>query len=358
MRALFMRGFGMLAHQPFPTMSRSAGLAVAALVLGAACSPRSPRALPPSEPAAPAALAPCVTAEACTMEATRAASAGDPVRAAEYFGFTCDRGDATGCNEAGILLENDPTQRTARFRRACELDDPSGCANLGRVTAEPREAIVPLEKACNLDARVCDTAARFAIDAEDWTRARALAERGCTDTVDGACGTLGALLAKSLGGPQDPPRAGLLLERGCKAGDENACKNWELYRSVVAAKGGAGQPPPTGDLEVPHASLTMGSVSADGFTMRDVACDLDGGGLNALMAGPMIASAIGSRKAALKKCAPKGGEARVLFTMSGGKTEAKAKAATPAIEACVLKVMKTVVAVSEGTCAVTIDLRQ
>ena len=133
---------------------------------------------------------------------------------------------------------------------------------------------------------------------------------------------------------------------------------WEFYQAAVAATGGAGEPPATGDLEVPNASLTMGSVSADGFTMRDVGCALQGGGLNALLAGPMLAAAIGSRKAALKKCAPKGGEARVLFTMRGGKTEARAKAATPAVEACVVKVMKTVAAVSEGTCAVTIDLRQ
>ncbi len=357
-----MRSFGMGAHSlvRFDRLASARGLAVAALVLalGAACSARSPGTRAPSGPASPVVEMPCATAEACTSEATRAVAAGDAVRAGEYFGFACDRGDANGCNESGILLEHDPTLRAARFRRACELDDPSGCANLGRVTAEPRAAIIPLEKGCNLEPRICDVAARTAIDAEDWTRARALAERGCTDTVDVACGTLGALLAKSLGGPQDPPRAGALLERGCKAGDANACKNWEFYQAAVAATGGAGEPPATGDLEVPNASLTMGSVSADGFTMRDVGCALQGGGLNALLAGPMLAAAIGSRKAALKKCAPKGGEARVLFTMRGGKTEARAKAATPAVEACVVKVMKTVAAVSEGTCAVTIDLRQ
>jgi len=344
--------------------SRRGNLAIAALLLGTACSPRSPRSpnsvsmAPPSEPAAPEVETPCATAEACMTEATRASAAGDPVRAGEYFGFACDRGDANGCNESGVLLERDPTLRAARFRRACELDDPFGCANLGRVTADPREAIAALAKGCDLDPAVCDAAARIAIDAEDWTRARALAERGCTDAVDVACGSLGALLLKGLGGPQDSPRAGVVLERGCKAGDANACKNWEFYRSVVDAKGGADGASATGELTVPNASLTMGSVSADGFTMRDVTCRLDGGGLNALMAGPMLAAALGSRKAALKKCAPKGGEARVLFTMRGGMTAARAKAATPAVEACVVKVMTSVAAVSEGTCAVTIDLRQ
>lgn len=340
------------------TPPRRASRVVAALVLGAACSARSPGVAAPSEPPAPVVEAPCATAEACMTAATRALQAGDSVRAAEYLGVACDRGDATGCNEAGTLLESDPTQRLARFRRACELDEPFGCANLGRVAADTHEALDAAEKGCNLDAKVCDSGARVAIDAQEWVRARAMAERGCIDTVDVACGTLGSLLAKGLGGPQDTTRAVPLLERGCRAGDENACKNVQFVQPVATSESSANTAPPTGDLEVPHASLTIGSVSADGFTIRDLACNLEGGGLNAFLAGPMLASMVGARKAALRKCAPKGGEARVLFTMRGGKTDARAKAATPAIEACVVKVMKTVAPVSEGTCAATIDLRQ
>ncbi|HEY0134802.1 MAG TPA: hypothetical protein VGB85_12000 [Nannocystis sp.] len=346
----------MLAHQfmRLAPRSRPGSLAVAALVLGAACSPRPSAVAPPSEPAAPEVQAPCATAEACMTEAVRANEAGELVRAREYFGFACDRGDANGCNESGVMLERDSPLRAARFRSACDLDDAFGCVNLGSVTTDPREAIGASVKGCDLDVKVCDVAARVVIDAEDWTRARALAERGCTDAVDVACGTLGSLLLKGLGGPQDSPRGAVALERGCKAGDTNACENWEFYRSVVSADGAAA----AGDLTVPNASLRMGSVSADGYTIRDLACKLDDGGLNVLMVGPMLAAAIGSRRAALKKCAPKGGEARVLFNMSGGKTEARAKAVTPAVVACVVKVMTTVEAVSEGLCAVTIDLRQ
>jgi hypothetical protein len=334
---------------------------VVAFILLGACPARSPGVAGPSEPSgssespAPAAEAPCATAEACMTAATRALEAGDSARAVEYLGLACDRGAAAGCNEAGTLLENDPPQRLARFRRACELGDPFGCANLGQVTTDRREALDAAEKGCTLDAKVCDTGARLAIDAQEWVRARAMAERGCVDTVDVACGTLGALLAKGLGGPQDTTRAVPLLERGCRAGDENACKNVQFMQSVASAEDSA---PPSGELDVPHASLKIGSVTADGFTMRDIACNLEGGGLNAFLAGPLLAAMVGERKAALRKCAPKGGEARILFTMRGGKTDARAKAATPAVEACVVKVMKTVTAVSEGTCAATIELRQ
>lgn len=331
---------------------------VAALVLGASCSPRSPGVVAPSEPPAPVSEAPCASAEACMTEAKRALDAGDAVRAIEFLGLACDHGDAMGCNEAGTLLENDPTQRLARLRRACELDEPFGCANLGLLAPDRREGLDAAEKGCNLDPKVCDSGARVAVDAKEWVRARAMAERGCTDTVDVACGSLGSLLAMGLGGPKDTARAVPLLERGCKAGDENACKNVQFLQPVAGAESSGDPTVPTGELEVPNASLTIGSVSADGFTLRDLACNLEGGGLNAFMAGPLLATTVGVQKAALRKCAPKGGEARVLFTMRGGKTNARAKAATPAIEACVVKVMKTVAPVSDGTCAVTIDLRQ
>lgn len=320
------------------------------ILLLTACKPRTPAA--PPEP--PATTTDCTTAEACRSAATSAVEHSDKPRAAALFGRACDLGDGPACDEAGILLDTDAAQRLARFRRACELDDASGCANLARATPDPAAALVPAEKACGLAPAACDLAARFAIDAKQWEKARALAERGCTDTESEACGTLGALLARGLGGPQDPERAGPLLGRGCEAGDANACENYALYKSAVAS-GEAGS---SNVLDVPNASLTVGSVTADGFTMKDLECALEGGGLGALMAGPMIAAAVGARKAALKKCAPKGGEARVRFTMRGSKTAAEAKAATPAIAACVVKAIESVPAVMTGTCAATLDLRQ
>jgi hypothetical protein len=43
--------------------------------------------------------------------------------------------------------------------------------------------------------------------------------------------------------------------------------------------------------------------------------------------------------------------------MEGGHTsQVEAKAATPAVEACVVKVMKTVAAPTSGTCAATLAL--
>ncbi len=123
---------------------------------------------------------------------------------------------------------------------------------------------------------------------------------------------------------------------------------------VPAASGSA--PPAAGGLDVANANITMGSVTVDGLTMTDFACQA-GGGLGALLAGPTMAGMLSKKKAALKACSPKGGTARVRWTAAGGKiTKVESKAQTPQIEACVVKAVSSVPATMDGTCAATIDL--
>lgn len=111
-------------------------------------------------------------------------------------------------------------------------------------------------------------------------------------------------------------------------------------------------------LDVPGANLSIGSISADGFEMKDIACKSeDAGGLGGLVLGPALAGVLSKKKAQLRACSPKGGEARVRFVMDAGKVlSAEAKAETPQIEACVIKVVKSVQAPLGGTCAATLDL--
>jgi hypothetical protein len=115
-------------------------------------------------------------------------------------------------------------------------------------------------------------------------------------------------------------------------------------------------PAATGGLDVPGANITMASITVDGLTMTDFACQA-GGGLGALLAGPTMAGMLSKKKAALKACSPKAGTVRVRWTAAGGKvTKAESKAATPQIEACVTKAVSSVPATMDGTCAATIDL--
>jgi hypothetical protein len=125
---------------------------------------------------------------------------------------------------------------------------------------------------------------------------------------------------------------------------------------AASAAPSASAPPPA--LAVTDANLSVGSITADGFTMKDLACKLDGGGgLGAVLLGPTIAASLSKKKAALDACAPKGAEARVRFTAAGGKiASAEASAGDPKIEACVVKVLKTVPGVADGTCSASLHV--
>jgi len=116
-------------------------------------------------------------------------------------------------------------------------------------------------------------------------------------------------------------------------------------------------PPPALPLAVDGANLNVGSITADGFVMRDLGCKVEGGGLGVLMLGPAIAGGLSKKKAALDACAPKGADVRVRFTLAGGKvSSAEAKADDAKVEACVVKAVKTMPAVADGTCAATLHL--
>ncbi|NUP12701.1 MAG: hypothetical protein HOW73_42215 [Polyangiaceae bacterium] len=115
--------------------------------------------------------------------------------------------------------------------------------------------------------------------------------------------------------------------------------------------------PPADELPVDGANLTIDSVTADGFTLRDLSCKAEGGGLGALMIGPTVAGSLSKKKTALDACAPKGADVRVRFTASRGKiASAEARSGDPKIDACVAKVLKNAQAVLDGTCAASMRI--
>ncbi|HTJ80425.1 MAG TPA: hypothetical protein VL400_01845 [Polyangiaceae bacterium] len=116
-------------------------------------------------------------------------------------------------------------------------------------------------------------------------------------------------------------------------------------------------PPPPLPLAVEGANLTVGSITADGLSLKDLGCKVEGGGLGVLVLGPAIAGGLSKKKAALDACAPKGADVRVRFTLAGGKVaSSEAKADDPKVEACVAKAVKTMPAVADGTCAATLHV--
>jgi TPR repeat protein len=215
---------------------------------------------------------------------------------------------------------------------------------------KPKDATALYAKACKgagddqmLVGLACGRGGVHAYQNGDAAAAADMALASCNDKRMAGCNLLGVLHLEGKGGvAQDKEKAAALFKKACAAGDEDACSN----EKKVA-----------GSLDVPGANISMGSITADGFTLNDMQCKAEGAGLGALLLGPAVAGALGKKKGALDACAPKGADVRVRWTAAGGKiTNAEAKSGDPKVEACVVKVVKTVPAVLEGTCAASMHI--
>jgi hypothetical protein len=319
----------------------------------AAPPPAAPRADEPRADAPPALKGPCPDMQACYDAGRVAHDARDKAKAAVLYAAGCEMGSGQAC----VALAMDASERDVEIDlhlRGCKLGNKYGCLNAAEMLskgARRREGLDLFLKTCKSDGdadvkkTACARGAIVAREAKDYGRAVELAREVCNDQEDGGCNLLGVLYANGEGVPRDLARAAALFDRGCKAGDEAGCDNHENERRLTEASS-------RGALEVEGANLRMGSLSADGFTMRDIACRVDGGGFAMLMVGPVIAGGMAKRKAALDACAPKGAEVRVRWTMAGRRvTKVEARAGDKKIEACVANAVKSSVAVVNATCA-------
>lgn len=322
-------------------------------------APRAPRALDP-EPSADAEAAPaktyaCGDAAACVEAGRKAQEAKQHEKAREHFAAACDQGSGAGCGALGSLVQEvdkDEPGAVALWLKACDLGQMDGCFNAAeRVRHDkPKDATVLYARACKgagddqmLVGLACGRGGVHAYQSGDEAVAAELARASCNDKRVAGCNLLGVLTLEGGGGlAPDKDKAVMLFDKACEAGDASGCDNKRKVES---------------SLDVPGANITMGSITADGFTLTDMKCKAEGAGLGALVMGPAVAGAIGKKKAALDACAPKGANVRVRWTASGGKvTAAEAKAGDPKIEACVAKVLKAVPAALDGTCAASIHV--
>lgn len=347
-----------------PTVTRLSLAVVLLAGCGVPPPPATPEPPPAPEPpplAAPSPSRPCATKEACFAEGERAEKDKDATRAHRYFKHACELGHGGGCNKAAFSLAGDDKneEKHALFLQACELGhdgvggfarDGVGCFNAAEHVRErePDKALRLYVKGCAAGfVSACERGSLHALALGDDAAAFQMAGRGCDEKHSATCNTLGVLYAKGKGVPPDLDKASSLFKRACEAQDDNGCDN-------VKKLGGAGGGK---DLDVLGANLDMSSLTADGFTMERITCRAEGGGLAALVLGPALGAVVASKRVALRACSPKGGEARVRFDMAGGRISAvEARAATPAIEACVIKALKTAAAPMKGTCAMTLRL--
>jgi hypothetical protein len=334
---------------------------------GAQPIPAEPVAEPPEEPAAdeePADDVACESADECNNMGAMALLGGQFELGRKLLEKACELESGAGCsNLAGVFargdgVDKDLARSAALYLKACELGSGSACTDAGvfhhlgeGVAKDDHRALKLFEKGCDGgDEQGCSNAGILLYQGQgvpqDYQRAAPLFEKACERGVVDGCFNLGVAYLKGNGVTEDRERAAGLFQQACDGGDKDACRVLaEIEQEAADESAGSG------------TSLGAASMTVNGMTVSDLACDLTGGGLLGTMT---IVAGLADRKQALDKCAPKGDTPTVKWTMKGGKTTkvTVSGAASKKIGKCVKKAMKKIRSAVDGTCSAVIHLGQ
>jgi hypothetical protein len=313
-----------------------AALCAVAASLSACGSTPAPK--PPSAPNAPSEPAPSEPA---------ASAAPDLPPELAKLDEECTGGSGEACWKLAVAfheaegVKRDEAMQAKYFRAACERGHAAGCYNVGAMMFLGQLG-QPI----------------------DQPAAIPYFEKACKQRHPGACFNLGVIHLKGEGAPKNEVAGKAAMKAACALEHEQACgivEELEGERAAAAAPASAqaAAPPSSG---VPGATLTMGSLSADGLSAKDISCRIDGGGggggLFGALTGPaVIIGSLAKKKPQLDRCAPQGAEVRVRWSFSRGRvTKAEAVDAKPPMKACVEAVVKSAVSTMDGECAATLLL--
>jgi TPR repeat protein len=143
--------------------------------------------------------------DACAELAARV-SLDDPTSGFALVEKTCAQGDGHGCAvlagmvRGGVGTEANEARALELYRGACEAREPDACRTLADILRDGTRTTP-----------------------RDLPRARIAYENGCSVDDAVSCGKLGAMFTFGEGGPADPKRAKLFLEKACKSSVESAC---------------------------------------------------------------------------------------------------------------------------------------
>ncbi|MBW2277497.1 MAG: sel1 repeat family protein [Deltaproteobacteria bacterium] len=286
----------------------------------------------------------------------------DISRAREFLVRSCELGSDSGCTDAGVIyhrgdgVPRDEKRAFELFELGCERGDEQACFNCGLLLVDgtdvPRDkarAVTLFGKACDAGhAEGCSNAGIMLYKgkglSQDYAGAVPFFEKACERDVTDACFNLGVAYLKGHGVTEDSTRSAELFDKACKLGDKDGCDIQSQFEQEAA--GGSAEP---------STSLGASSMTVNGMTVSDLACDLTGGGFLGTMT---IIGGLAERKKALDRCAPKGDTPTVTWTMKNGKTSQVevTGAATKKIAKCVKKAMKKMRSAIDGKCSGIIHL--
>ena len=169
-----------------------------------------------------------------------------------------------------------------------------------------------------------------------------LSLKACKLNYFDGCLNAGVVLLKAQGVKKDVKRAHTIFKTGCDKGHKKCCTGVALAKQEMSGGGGGG---------VSNPNVTVGSMTVDGFTIKQMKCRISGAGF---LASAMVVGSLGKRKK-MKRCAKKGKNPRVLWTYTGGKAKVlKVTGVSKKAAKCVRREMKKVKAGSlKGTCEAT-----
>jgi hypothetical protein len=222
----------------------------------------------------------------------------------------CSGGDGDACwdlavaHHEGGAVTRDEAMQAKYFRAACDRGHAAGCYNVGAMMflGQLGQAI-------------------------DKPAAIPYFEKACKQKHPGACFNLGVIHLKGEGAAKNEAAGKAAMKAACALAHEQACG---IVEELEGKSAQAAAPAQSG---VPGATLTMGSLSADGLDAKDISCRFDGnagaGGLFGALAGPaVVIGSLAKKKPQLDRCAPQGAEVRVRWSFSGGRV-ARPRPSTP-----------------------------
>ncbi|MCC6526388.1 MAG: sel1 repeat family protein [Polyangiaceae bacterium] len=321
-------------HRPRSSqgLRRAPGALVVASLAAACGGPPTPVSPPPT--AAPSAVESSKpVASAAPVEPAPPAKPALPAELASAE-KACEGGDAGSCSELAIAyykgteVPADGSKAAELFRKACGLGHAQGCYNVGAMLFKGELG-----------------------QAVDQPGSVPFFDKACSADYEGGCFNLGVMYLKAEGVAKDEAKGKRYMVSACRLGREQACEIVKELEAGAAAQAGPSEP------GVPGATITMGSLSADGLEARNISCRLDGGGglLGALVGPSVIIGSLAKKKAALDQCAPAGAQPRVTWSFAGGRTTKATASGVPAnVGSCVERVIKGVASTGDGECAATL----
>ena len=235
--------------------------------------------------------APCADKADCEKKAVAAFQGKKFPEALKAATRGCKGGSPASCYIVGVLywqgagVKKSPKKTAKFFTRACDLKHAGACYNLGVLHRDGVGVKKSGKKGLKISIKAC--------------------ELGYND----GCLNAGVMLLKGQGVKKDVKRSAGIFKKGCDKGHKKCCTGAELAKKEMSGGGDSGSD------GVTDANVTVGSMTVNGFTIKDMKCKITGGGF---LASAMVVGSLGKRKK-LKHCGKKGKTPKVVWVYAGGK---------------------------------------